>query len=141
METRISTLPVNLSIGNKEIGIYPAKDLSVYLDKDVDIESELTYSVYIYNDELTAPINSGDVVGMLTVSKNGKILGHVPLTVKENVAQNGFLYVMSIIKGYVLSRPFFITLFSFAILFIVYLIRINKHSFKASKFKKKRKSK
>ena len=43
-----------------------------------------------YNEPISAPINTGDVVGEIIAEQNGKILSRAPLVVKERVSKTQF---------------------------------------------------
>ncbi len=129
-KTTIASLPVKYSISNEEIGIYLQSDVKLYLSDETDIENDLNYSIYIYGNELKAPINSGDTVGKLIVSQDGKILASVPLVVKEAVEKSSFLYFMDIMKEYITSRAFVFTVIVFIIAMVSY------YAYKRSNLKK-----
>lgn len=124
LETKnvVASLPVKYSISGDEVNLYPANAVSLFLPTELDIKEELSYSTYIYTNELQAPLNAGDVVGELIISHDGRILATVPLVIKESVEKNGFLYAIEIMKDYILSRAFVLTLLSFGLIFVVYYL-------------------
>jgi D-alanyl-D-alanine carboxypeptidase len=132
----ITSLPVKYSTSSKEINIYPQEDVKVFLSKDISIKDDLSYSIYIYNGELTAPLNAGDTVGILTIFNNEVMLASIPLIIHEDIDRNTFLYSMDMLKQFVLSKVFFLSLIIFLIFILCYLFK-SKQKFK----KKKRKTK
>lgn len=116
---KIDSLPVKLSVSNNEVSIYTGEELKVYVSDDTDI-NDIVYHYYFYDDELEAPIKSGDEVGKVIASKNGKFLASAPLIVMKDIKRNGFLFIMDSFKNYLLSASFLIALVSFAILIIYY---------------------
>ncbi len=116
----ITSLPVKYSISSKEINVYLQEDLSVFVPKGIDLDNDISYSVCINDDELVAPISSGDIVGTINVFYDGILLASSPLVVKESVDKNTFLFVMDMIKSFVLSKSFIIALILFVILVIIY---------------------
>lgn len=128
----ITSLPVKFAISSKNIDIYLQNDLSVFLSNDININSDLTYSIYIENGELTAPLQSGEVIGTLIVFQDGIMLASVPLIIKESVSRNKFLYLMDIIKQYILSKQFLLI----CLIFLITLIYYNKS--RKRKFKKRK---
>ncbi len=134
----ITSLPVEYSISSKEIDIYLQEDLKVFLSNDIDINNDLTYSIYINNGELKAPLKAGDTIGTLTVFNDGVLLANVPLTINDNIDRNAFLYSLDMMKQFVLSKVFFISLVIFLLLIVIYYILLNrKHKKKKRKTRKK----
>lgn len=116
----IDSLHVKYSIGNQTVDLYLENDLNVFLSDEVDIENDITFNYYLYDDELKAPLRTGDKVGVIVVSSNGKYLGSISLIVRENVERNFFLFLMDGVKSYLLSRAFAITLISLAAISLGY---------------------
>lgn len=128
----ITTLPLKYSISSTEIDIYAQQNLEIFIANDVDLEKDITYSLSFSDIELKAPLKSGDIVGRLTVFYDGIILGSTPLIVNENVERNTFLYVLDVMKQFILSKVFWIILLSFVLLLVIY------HKHQNKKFKKTR---
>ena len=133
----IASLTVKYSIFSKEINVYLKEDLAVFLSSKVNPESDLTYSININNNELIAPLKSGDIVGTLTVFHDGVLLINVPLIVKENVDRNMFLYSMDVIKQFILSKLFLLCI----MFFLIFLLCYSKSKKRKRKFKRKKKNK
>ncbi|MGM9632502.1 MAG: D-alanyl-D-alanine carboxypeptidase family protein [Eubacteriales bacterium] len=118
----ISSLPVKYSVKGEEIDIYLKSDLTLFLPDDTDVSTDISYSTYIYGNELEAPLKAGDTVGELVVSYEGKILASVPLEVREDVDKNTFLYVLELMRNYVTGRAFIITVICFVTLMAVHYL-------------------
>ena len=113
---------VNMTgISKSKADIVPAEDLKIYLPADVDVEGQLEYDLILEGDGLTAPLKAGDVVGTVTVSYQGRIVGKAPLTVTEDFTESGFLKFLQGFKSYLMGRAFWLTLPIFAILLLPYL--------------------
>ncbi len=125
----VTTMPVQYSVSADDTNLYLANDLTLFLSEEIDVQEDLMYNVYIYGDGIKAPLKSGDTVGELIVSLDGEVLATVPLIVKTDVERNGFLYFMEIMRTYVLSRAFIISLVCFVVILIVYYL-INKQKMK-----------
>ena len=124
----VATMPVQYSVNASETNLYLESDLSLFLSEEIDVKNDLTYNVYIYGDELCAPLKSGDTVGELIVSLDGEVLATVPIVIKTDVDRNGFLYFMEIMRNYVLGRAFIISLITFAVaLTLYYFVNKQKH--------------
>lgn len=136
--TAVATVPVKYSVSYKEISLYLQEDLSLFLPNETDPSAKLNYSVYIYGDEIKAPVKSGETVGELTVSKDGKILAVLPLLIETDLERNGFLYIMDIMKSFVMSRSFIVIVICFVALMVIYYISKSR---KLNKMHKRRKIK
>ena len=116
----IDSLPVKYSISNQKVDIITLEDIKAYLPVDVDINEGISYSYYIYNDELTAPLKSGDDVGVIIISQNGRYITSGKLTVKTGIDRNTFLYIMDLMKNFISSRTFIFSLIFFASLVAIF---------------------
>ena len=126
---KVTSISTKLSISDNELNVYPQNDVNVFLSDNSDDLSSLSINYYLYDAELKAPIKSGDEVGMLTVSKNGKLLASTKLIVTENVQRNSFLYMIELMKEYISGRAFVISIISFFILSsLFYYYKTNKLS-------------
>ena len=108
-------------VSKSKADIIPVEDLKVYLPADADPNRGLTYSTTIIDGDLTAPLTAGQVIGFVTVSYEGRIVGKANLTVTEDFAQNGFLVGLMGFRHYLTSRPFLITLVLFVLMLLIYL--------------------
>ncbi len=118
----VISLPVKYSTSGDDVDLYPVKDLTLFISDEIDPTSDITYSTHIYGTELKAPLRSGDIVGELVVSYDGKILASVFLEVRKDVDKNTFLYILELMRGYVGGRAFIISVFCFAIMMLSYYV-------------------
>lgn len=70
----------------EEIEIYPIRNVSVLKKKDENVDVEV-----VLNEKLKAPLEKGEVVGMLKVLKDDVIVDEVDLVVKEDYKRAFFL--------------------------------------------------
>lgn len=118
----LDTLQVGMTgISKSKADVVPAEDLKIYLPEDLDVEGQLTYNLILDGDGLTAPIKAGDIVGTVTVSHGGRIVGKAPLTVTEDFSRSGFLEALRLFRTYLTGRAFWLTVPIFAILLLPYL--------------------
>ena len=136
----ITSLPVKYSISSGNIDLYLKKDVNLFLSKDVDVNSDLTYNIQIYGDELKAPISIGDEVGVLTVSHNGILLSSTPILANVSIERNGFLYAIDVMKSFITSIWFIIILIT-VLLLAIWARSRKKRKFRKKKRKRKNKSK
>lgn len=67
----------------------------VLIDEDVN---SVTKSIEI-DEDLTAPVKSGDVIGKVVYRIDDKIIGEVPILADENVAEIDFLFSLQYVKS------------------------------------------
>ena len=134
----IISLPVKYSISSKNINVYLQEDLKVFISENIELENDLTYSIYIKNDELIAPLKSGDIVGSVNVFYDGILIASAPLVVKEDIEKNAFLCSMDMIKQFIVSKVFWITILLFVI-FIIFYKKSQRKKFKKKKHKTRKK--
>lgn len=96
-------------------------DLKVYLPSGADLATEVSVTWHLYDRKLTAPLMSGQEVGIVTVMYDGEVVGTSPLVVTEDFQRNGFLQGMEMFKNYLTSRTFVATAVCFAVMLVVYL--------------------
>lgn len=117
----LETVRVGMTgVSKSKAELVPATDLKIYLPADVDTEGQLTFNTVLDGGELTAPLAAGQVVGTVTVSYSGRIVGKAPLTVTEDFAQSGFLGALMGFRDYLTSRPFLITVLLFTVMLLIY---------------------
>lgn len=137
----IDSLPIKYSITGDKINLYLEKDLVAYLPDDTVIDDSFVYDYYLFENELSAPIRSGDIVGVLVLMRNGKMICSENLVVEKDVDRNFFLYMMDLMKSYVGGRAFLITVITFLIMLGIYYLktkRILDKMYKRQRKKKKR---
>ena len=118
----LETLRVGMTgVSKSKADLVPAADLSVYLPADADISNGLTFTTILENGELTAPLTAGQVVGTVTATYGGRIVGKADLTVTEDFAASGFLAGLMGFRAYLTSRPFFISAILFIVALLIYL--------------------
>lgn len=119
----VASLPVKYSISDDEVNIGTDGDISAYISDELDLSDGISYSYYIFNGELVAPLNAGDEVGVITVSQNGRFITSAKLVVKESVEKNTFLYVLDLIKSFILSKTFLFFIVFFLVLMTIYYFK------------------
>ena len=120
-ETAISYVEVGLTERYCEVALLPQRAVSVYLPADVT-PSELQYRVMLTDDSVKAPVKAGDVLGLVTVSHEGKILATVNLCAAEDVEQSTFLAALDRISAYTASRRFVLILVYAVLLLLSYFV-------------------
>ena len=129
----VCDLPVSLAISMDHITVSPERDISVFLPTDVDIDHEVEY-VWSTDEDLTAPLHAGDVVGTITAYYGGQPLddGTCSLIVTADVERSEFLFALRRIEIFTTSRGF-IAAVMFAVVASVAVVLFNARRRKVSK--------
>ncbi len=118
----LDTVKVSMTgVSRSKADLVPTEDLKVYLPSHVATDVALSRHTVLTGGELTAPLAAGQIVGKVTVSYEGTIVGKAPLTVTEDFSRNGFLDGMMAFRQYLTSRAFFITLPVFIVMLLPFL--------------------
>ncbi len=116
------SLPVGMTgISKSTADLALAEDLKVYLPADADISSELTFDTIIPDGKLVAPLTAGDIVGQVSVSYEGRVIGRASLYVTEDFSQNAFVGGLMTFRSYLCSRAFWIAVIAFLLLLLPFL--------------------
>lgn len=124
--TIVTEMPVSLSstvdfvqlkadLGENEV-------LTCYLPVSTDIQKEITYSWFTFEESLQAPVKRGTVVGTVTVLYNEEVIGTANLVTSTDIDRSDFLYMLSKIKDFTTTKFFIVTIISFVVLFALYII-------------------
>ncbi len=136
----VETVSVGMTgISTSETRTVAATDLKVYLPAHVDVAT-LTITTAYEGDELVAPLTAGQIVGIASVTYEGRVIGRADLAVTEDFARNGFLDGMMAFRTYLCSRAFLITVPVFLALLIPFLrmtaVRGGRYGIRSARRKK-----
>jgi D-alanyl-D-alanine carboxypeptidase (penicillin-binding protein 5/6) len=101
--TPITEIRVNYSTDLDTLRLYPASDLQTILPTSGDEALERTFNL---PDSVDAPIKQGDVVGTITLTLSGEVLGTVDLVAGQDVSRNAVLYAIAQIQVFLGSLYF-----------------------------------
>lgn len=121
-EDAVGTAPILHNVTYDKVDLFPASDVILFIPKDIDIKTDLTYNYYTFENEIKAPIKEGQILGKLLVCYNGNVIGSVDLVSSKYYSGSFFLASMSLVESYVLSRYFLFAVISFVILMGAYYI-------------------
>lgn len=125
--TMICEIPVSLSSKVDHVMLLPAEKIVAFLPKDTDLDTAVTRTWTLNEQSVEAPLNKGEVVGTLTVSYEGVVLGEVPLVTKNNVNRSTGLYIVKKVRD-IITHPVFIVCAVIVILgMIAYIIVMAKY--------------
>jgi D-alanyl-D-alanine carboxypeptidase (penicillin-binding protein 5/6) len=121
----VADAPVTMAAGTDTVSLRPQTSISLLLPNDADLnEYKRDITVYAERDgeELEAPIAAGSVLGEITVSKDGEVVGTVPLVTTTTVELSKTEYmkqqVTEVLHNKTVRKVFWICV----ILFCLYLL-------------------
>ncbi|MDR2357104.1 MAG: serine hydrolase [Oscillospiraceae bacterium] len=128
----IAEIPVKYGYGADNVILRPADSIRLLLDNDV-AESDFTRDVTIYairdGENLTAPIEKGDILGEVSVHLGGKECGAVRLVANTGVELQRLKYIEDQVKAALGSKWVRFSIFLVFALFAAYaalVIRYNR---------------
>lgn len=115
-------------------------ELKIYIpihDSSYDT-SKLTYKIELIDDEIDAPANAGQKVGVVKVYYRNECVGKCNLVLTEDYEQNPILWAINKVSLYLKSRAFLITLIAFVIVLPITFItiKIKSHRTKRRSYRK-----
>lgn len=120
--TIICEVPVSLSDECEYIALMPENAIDLFLPNGADVSKDINYSWILHTDTLTAPVQAGQVVGMITLIYNDSIAGRVNLVAKSNVSRSEWRYVLSLVKTFVSSTIFRTTAIALVVIAVLYVL-------------------
>ena len=88
----ITEVKVKYSTETDTLRLYPADSMYTILPSDSD--GSVTQKTFHLPDSVAAPIKQGDVVGTVTLSLSGEVIGTVDLIAERDIARNPVLFVV-----------------------------------------------
>lgn len=126
----ISTIPIAMGSGTDTVSVRPETAISALLPNDMSADS-FTRDIVIYserdNEELSAPISAGSVLGEITVSYGGVTYGKVNLVATSSIDLSKTYYIRTEIEKVTGSTAFKVTAWVLVLLFLLYLALVIRY--------------
>ena len=94
----LAEIPVKYSSDTDTLQLYPDDNMMTLLPREGG--AALTEQVFHVPDQLPAPIRQGDVVGTVTLTIQGEIIGTTDLIAGSDVSRNQLLYTLSRVREF-----------------------------------------
>lgn len=111
-------IPILYSTESDTLLLYPADSMMTLLPAEGG--QALTEKTFQLPDSVTAPIQQGDVVGTVTLSINGQLLGTVDLIAGSSINRNAVLFTLTKIGEFFSGRFFKLVVLLTVIVVMVY---------------------
>lgn len=83
----IAEIPVNMAAGAEAVALAPVQEVRTLIEAGYDPE-QVVLSVTLHSDSVDAPVEAGQVLGEVTVSYKGEVLGSSELAAITSVARS-----------------------------------------------------
>ena len=120
-----ASIDVGLSAANGEpctLNCVLDDDVYIFVSSDIDISADIDILPYLHDNNISAPVNEGKVVGGVDFYHNGILIGSSRLIASETIKPNGVLYALDAAKKVFVSRTFITTLITIPILYAIYIL-------------------
>ena len=124
--TPVCEIPVKYSTDASSVHLLPLAALTAPLP--VGMNTSLIEKTYNLPEYLPAPVHKGDVVGSVTLSIQGQVLGSVELAVARDIGRNGVLYALHAIGAFFISTFFKVFIGLVLLLFVLYTALMLKYN-------------
>ena len=114
----ITELPVIYCAETDTIMVYPADTLTTLLPKE---GGAITEKIFRVPDRLTAPVHTGDVVGLVSLTIDGEVIGTTELLAGSEAKRSQLLYTIDRVKEFFRSTYFKVLIILLMIVAGVYL--------------------
>lgn len=135
-ETMIAEMDVELSSETDFVQLYPEKNVTVIMPKDITNDS-IIYDPVIKENPVWAPIEKGQILGYVSIKCAGNEIAKVNLVNNYAVKRSFWLYTVQIAKD-IFASTWFIVIAVFLVLILIALICVNIISNKRKRARLKR---
>lgn len=124
----VTELPVNMAKDKDFVILRAAQDVTSYLHKNDNID-ELFQKIITVQEDISAPIRAGDILGAMTVMRGSEVYARVDLVAMNDVERSEGLYYFEMLGNF-FAHPGVRTGIAFAgaalIVYVAFLILYNK---------------
>lgn len=113
----ITEVPVVYSTDADTVKLFPADSMMTLMRTDGTSQTQREFNV---PDQLTAPVRQGDVVGTVTVTLDGAVIGATDLLAGSDVSRNQVLYTIARVTEFFKSTYFKVVMILMFIVVTIY---------------------
>ena len=137
-EVNIASVDVHLGRDSDYVNLRPAGTVTLLLPNDYD-SSEFDYDLQVYSIQqgktVTAPVTAGEVLGEVSVLRDGQNVGTVKLVASSSVDLSRSQYIRSHILETIQTRTFRLIFWGMVLVLVLYLAwvvvyRVNRVKYK-----------
>ena len=122
-ETLVAKVKVNLSTQADEVNVKPLGSITRTLPKDIDLEQvEMVPS--LFSESVDAPVEAGQVLGILTIRYDGTEYGRLDLVADTAVERSDFLYYKHQVETFFQNAGVRLLLAVVLVIVVIVLLRV-----------------
>ena len=122
-ETLVTKVKVNLSTQADEVNVKPLGSITRTLPKDIDLEQvEMVPS--LFSESVDAPVEAGQVLGILTIRYDGTEYGRLDLVADTAVERSDFLYYKHQVETFFQNAGVRLLLVVVLVFVVIVLLRV-----------------
>jgi D-alanyl-D-alanine carboxypeptidase (penicillin-binding protein 5/6) len=137
---QVREIPVAMGSDTDKVILRPGSSITALLPNDEEL-SNFTIETTVYseqeNRELQAPISAGEVLGEVTVSKNGVVYGTATLVAGANVELSRLQYMKTQLSGTIHKPIVAVVLWLLVILLAVYILLVVRYRMRYRRHRRK----
>ena len=96
----VAEIPVNMAAGSETVALAPVQEVRTLMDIDYDPD-QVVLDVKLHADSVDAPVEAGQILGTVTVSYDGEVLGTSQLGAITGIARSEITHQANETKVYV----------------------------------------
>ena len=135
----VASVDVDLSKDEDYVNLRPSASISLLLPNDYN-PSEFQFEPQVYSlqrgEKVTAPVTAGEVLGEITVFRDGQIVGTVNLVAASSVDLSRTQYILSHIRETTHSTAFIVILLIVILVLGAYITWVIVYRVKYSRYRK-----
>lgn len=129
----VESVPVAYAKNGVQAELYPQDSIIALVPNDLDFRS-INISMTVYEDQLTAPIAAGTVLGEVTVYIDGQNCGTVCLVNTDNIELSQIKYMRAKVAEVFSSRFVVICLVAIGLFLFAHFVRVISYRAKRRKY-------
>lgn len=136
----VTELEISLAREQDFVILRAAEDVTAFLHEDDDLDELFTKSISV-RENITAPVESGEVLGTMTILRGTEVYARVDLVAMNTVERSEGLYYFEQISAFFAKpgvRALVALLFAALLLYIAFVIIYNKRRRNINRRKRKR---
>lgn len=119
----VDTVKVTMSRQADEVNVKPQGSITKTLPKSIDLD-DIETDIRLFADEVEAPVEAGEVMGVMTLSYEGEVYGELDLVAVNSVERSELLYKKQQFFDFFQTTGVKIILIAAAVVFILVALRL-----------------
>lgn len=119
----VDTVKVTMSRQADEVNVKPQGSITKTLPKSIDLD-DIETDIRLFAKEVEAPVEAGEVMGVMTLSYEGEVYGKLDLVAVTSVERSELLHKKQQFFDFLQTTGVKIAIFAAAVVFIAVVLRL-----------------